>query len=196
MNGRGILSNRSPPAMTHVGSLRCPAFGGLRLLGLDCLRSRPGVLGGLPCACSTRPQGIQPRRPFGLAWVRARLWHGSARYPRAVTSSAGAGGLRVRLISFGRRSLGFLPLALAVAPRDCYSYDDKEGKQDPIIAIRPDWHHDDIDKGTIKVVYTGGPGDLQDIRRHVRRPSQVIQPPSLARMAQHACTGLPMWSGS
>ncbi|HET9896751.1 MAG TPA: type I restriction endonuclease subunit R [Streptosporangiaceae bacterium] len=41
-----------------------------------------------------------------------------------------------------------------------------------IITIRPDWHHDDIDKGKIKVVYTGGPGDCEDIQVHVRRPSQ------------------------
>jgi type I restriction enzyme, R subunit len=40
-----------------------------------------------------------------------------------------------------------------------------------IIAIKPDWHHDDIDKGTIKVVYTGGPDDPASIGRHVRRPS-------------------------
>jgi type I restriction enzyme R subunit len=46
-----------------------------------------------------------------------------------------------------------------------------------IIAIKPDWHDDDIRKGKIKVVYTGGPGDELAIRRHVRRPSQnkVIQ---------------------
>jgi type I restriction enzyme, R subunit len=41
-----------------------------------------------------------------------------------------------------------------------------------IIDIRPDWHHDDIDKGRIKVVYTGGPSDSLDIQAHVRRPSQ------------------------
>ena len=28
-----------------------------------------------------------------------------------------------------------------------------------IVAIKPDWHHDDIDKGKIKVVYTGEPSD-------------------------------------
>ncbi len=41
-----------------------------------------------------------------------------------------------------------------------------------IIAIGPDWHHDDIDKGKVKVVYTGGPSDSEDIQVHVRRPSQ------------------------
>jgi type I restriction enzyme, R subunit len=41
-----------------------------------------------------------------------------------------------------------------------------------IIAIKPDWHHDDIHKGRIKVVYTGGPDDPEPIRKHVRRPSQ------------------------
>ena len=46
-----------------------------------------------------------------------------------------------------------------------------------IIAIKPDWHSDDINKGKIKVVYTGGPGDPAFIRQHVRRPSQnkIIQ---------------------
>jgi type I restriction enzyme, R subunit len=46
-----------------------------------------------------------------------------------------------------------------------------------IIAIKPDWHSDAIDKGKIKVVYTGGPGDEEPVRKHVRRPSEnkVIQ---------------------
>jgi type I restriction enzyme, R subunit len=46
-----------------------------------------------------------------------------------------------------------------------------------IIAIKPGWHHDDIDKGKIKVVYTGDATDEAKIRKHVRRPSQnkVIQ---------------------
>jgi type I restriction enzyme R subunit len=46
-----------------------------------------------------------------------------------------------------------------------------------IIGIRPDWHHNDIHKGKIKVVYTGGPTDPAEIRKHMRRPSQnkVIQ---------------------
>jgi type I restriction enzyme R subunit len=41
-----------------------------------------------------------------------------------------------------------------------------------IVALRPDWHSDAIDKGVIKVVYTGGPSDEAPIRRHVRRPSE------------------------
>ena len=40
-----------------------------------------------------------------------------------------------------------------------------------IIGLKPDWHHD-VDKGKIKVVYTGGPDDPAPIRKHVRRPSQ------------------------
>jgi type I restriction enzyme R subunit len=46
-----------------------------------------------------------------------------------------------------------------------------------IIAIKPDWHSDDIDKGKIKVVYTGGPSDEPKIFKHVHRPAQnkVIQ---------------------
>jgi len=46
-----------------------------------------------------------------------------------------------------------------------------------IIAIKPDWHSGDIDKGTIKVVYTGDATDDAKIRKHVRRPAQnkVIQ---------------------
>jgi type I restriction enzyme R subunit len=41
-----------------------------------------------------------------------------------------------------------------------------------IIALRPEWHSDDVRKGKIKVVYTGAPGDPAPIRKHVRRPSQ------------------------
>jgi type I restriction enzyme R subunit len=41
-----------------------------------------------------------------------------------------------------------------------------------IIALKPDWHSDDIHKGKIKVVYTGGPEDKKPVRDHVRRPSQ------------------------
>ncbi|WP_199234379.1 type I restriction endonuclease subunit R [Kribbella sp. VKM Ac-2568] len=41
-----------------------------------------------------------------------------------------------------------------------------------IIERRPDWHDDDLDKGKIKVVYTGTPKDSDPIRKHVRRPSQ------------------------
>jgi len=46
-----------------------------------------------------------------------------------------------------------------------------------IIAIKPDWHSGDINKGKIKVVYTGDATDEAKIREHVRRPSQnkVIQ---------------------
>jgi type I restriction enzyme R subunit len=46
-----------------------------------------------------------------------------------------------------------------------------------IIALRPVWHSDDVHKGKIKVVYTGGPSDTGLIKQHVRRPSQnkVIQ---------------------
>jgi type I restriction enzyme R subunit len=46
-----------------------------------------------------------------------------------------------------------------------------------IIAIKPDWHSDAIDKGKIKVVYTGGPSDPLSVQTHVRRPSEnkVIQ---------------------
>jgi type I restriction enzyme, R subunit len=41
-----------------------------------------------------------------------------------------------------------------------------------IIAIKPDWHHDDIDKGKIKIVFTGGPGDPAHFQRHLLRPAQ------------------------
>ena len=40
-----------------------------------------------------------------------------------------------------------------------------------IIAIRPDWHSDDLSAGTIKVVYSGTPSDPSPIVEHVRRPS-------------------------
>jgi type I restriction enzyme, R subunit len=44
---------------------------------------------------------------------------------------------------------------------------------DEIVTLRPEWHHDADDKGILKVIYTGGPGDEEHIRRHVRRPSQT-----------------------
>lgn len=43
---------------------------------------------------------------------------------------------------------------------------------DEIISLRPEWHDDADDKGKIKVIYTGDPGDEPHIRRHVRRPAQ------------------------
>ena len=46
-----------------------------------------------------------------------------------------------------------------------------------IIMLKPDWHDPDDHKGKIKVVYTGGPGDENPVKKHVRRPSKtkVIQ---------------------
>jgi type I restriction enzyme, R subunit len=46
-----------------------------------------------------------------------------------------------------------------------------------IMAIKPDWHSGEIDKGRIKVVYTGDATDDAKLRKHVRRPAQnrVIQ---------------------
>ncbi|EWT03347.1 DEAD/DEAH box helicase [Intrasporangium oryzae NRRL B-24470] len=43
---------------------------------------------------------------------------------------------------------------------------------DAIIAIRPDWHSPELDKGKIKVVYTGDPTDTPPVSNHVRRESQ------------------------
>ena len=43
---------------------------------------------------------------------------------------------------------------------------------DAIIALRPDWHSSEVDKGRIKVVYTGGPTDVPPVSNHVRRESQ------------------------
>jgi len=42
---------------------------------------------------------------------------------------------------------------------------------DEIVALRPDWHDDADDKGTIKVVYTASPSDPEALKRHMRRPS-------------------------
>jgi type I restriction enzyme R subunit len=46
-----------------------------------------------------------------------------------------------------------------------------------IIRLKPDWHSDEIDKGKIKVVYTGDATDEPKIQKHVRRPSKnkIIQ---------------------
>ncbi|MGB3954285.1 MAG: type I restriction enzyme endonuclease domain-containing protein, partial [Brooklawnia sp.] len=41
-----------------------------------------------------------------------------------------------------------------------------------IVAIRPQWHSDDIDKGVVKVVYSGNASDVPPIRDHVRRDSE------------------------
>jgi type I restriction enzyme R subunit len=41
-----------------------------------------------------------------------------------------------------------------------------------IVALRPDWHSDELDKGVIKVVYSGGPSDEAPVAKHVRRDSQ------------------------
>jgi len=40
-----------------------------------------------------------------------------------------------------------------------------------IIALRPDWHSPDLDKGRIKVVYSGAPSDPRPVVDHVRRDS-------------------------
>ena len=40
-----------------------------------------------------------------------------------------------------------------------------------IVALRPDWHSDELDQGLIKVVYSGTPQDPESIGRHVRRQS-------------------------
>ncbi len=37
-----------------------------------------------------------------------------------------------------------------------------------IIKLRPDWHHPDDDKGTIKVVMTGSAADEQPLQPHIR----------------------------
>ena len=41
-----------------------------------------------------------------------------------------------------------------------------------IVLLRPDWHSDDLDKGRIKVVYSGNATDSGVIARHVRRDSE------------------------
>ncbi|GAA1022535.1 MULTISPECIES: type I restriction endonuclease subunit R [Amycolatopsis] len=48
---------------------------------------------------------------------------------------------------------------------------------DEIVKIKPEWHHDAVDKGVIKVVYSGTAQDVLPVARHVRRDGQnkVIQ---------------------
>ena len=41
-----------------------------------------------------------------------------------------------------------------------------------IVALRPDWHDDALDKGAIKVVYSGSAQDQGLVAKHVRRESQ------------------------
>ncbi|MGI8416346.1 MAG: type I restriction endonuclease subunit R, partial [Nakamurella sp.] len=42
---------------------------------------------------------------------------------------------------------------------------------DQIVALRPDWHSDELTGGTIKVVYSSTPGDTLPISKHMRRDS-------------------------
>lgn len=46
-----------------------------------------------------------------------------------------------------------------------------------IVALRPDWHDDAVDKGVVKVVYSGSASDAGLVAKHVRREAQnkVIQ---------------------
>jgi type I restriction enzyme, R subunit len=48
---------------------------------------------------------------------------------------------------------------------------------DEIIKLKPEWHDDAVDKGAIKVVYSGSPQDQGAVANHVRRDAQnkVIQ---------------------
>jgi len=41
-----------------------------------------------------------------------------------------------------------------------------------IVALRPDWHSADLDKGRIKVVYSGSASDAPPIANHLRRESE------------------------
>ncbi|MDG3012288.1 type I restriction endonuclease subunit R [Rhodococcus sp. D2-41] len=41
-----------------------------------------------------------------------------------------------------------------------------------IVALRPDWHSDELTAGKIKVVYSGTPADVDPVVKHVRRDSQ------------------------
>lgn len=38
---------------------------------------------------------------------------------------------------------------------------------DAIVALRPEWHSDDINKGKIKVVITGSAGDVEKLQPHI-----------------------------
>jgi type I restriction enzyme, R subunit len=42
---------------------------------------------------------------------------------------------------------------------------------DAIVALRPDWHSDALDRGRIKVVYSGSASDVPPVSAHVRRDS-------------------------
>lgn len=48
---------------------------------------------------------------------------------------------------------------------------------DEIIKLRPEWHDDAVDKGVIKVVYSGSASDVDPVAKHVRREAlnKVIQ---------------------
>ncbi len=48
---------------------------------------------------------------------------------------------------------------------------------DEIVKLRPEWHSDAVDKGAIKVVYSGSASDAEPVSKHVRREAlnKVIQ---------------------
>lgn len=52
---------------------------------------------------------------------------------------------------------------------------------DKIIERRPVWHHEDDDKGKVKVVYTGSAADPEYIRKHVRSPEALRKLKSRAK---------------
>ncbi|MFP5070167.1 type I restriction endonuclease subunit R [Pseudonocardia nantongensis] len=43
---------------------------------------------------------------------------------------------------------------------------------DEIVTLRPDWHDDAVDRGVVKVVYSGTASDQPPVRDHVRREGQ------------------------
>jgi type I restriction enzyme, R subunit len=41
-----------------------------------------------------------------------------------------------------------------------------------IVALRPEWHHEDDDKGSIKVIMTGSASDRAEWQPHIRNKSR------------------------
>lgn len=44
---------------------------------------------------------------------------------------------------------------------------------DKIIAIRPDWHSDDVNEGVLKTIITGSASDEEKLQRHIRGKNQL-----------------------
>jgi type I restriction enzyme R subunit len=94
-----------------------------------------------------------PARLAALAEDLVSHWENRREQMRPFLSSPGAPAVGKGLIVAGTREIA-------------------ANLYEAIVALRPDWHSDELAKGRIKVVYSGVPSDPMPIVKHVRRQSQ------------------------